>query len=162
MPSADNLTFVDAARLSRSAIRALYEQIVKRRIAVYDEWAMVRLVVEDDEGNRRPLTCWTSGFEGFEGEKAAKREGRGTVAAVTFAQAITCHKSQGSQWDNVLVVDESHIFARAEAAEAQRAGRPPAEAGAAGHVAGQRWLYTAITRAAQRVVVIASPRGLPA
>ena len=32
MPSAGNLTFVDAARLSRSAIRALYEQIVIRSI----------------------------------------------------------------------------------------------------------------------------------
>jgi exodeoxyribonuclease-5 len=70
--------------------------------------------------------------------------------------------SQGSQWDNVLVVDESWIFARAAAEEAQRAGKTPEEAAAAGHIAGQRWLYTAITRAAQRVVVIASPRGLPA
>lgn len=122
----------------------------------------MHLVVEDDAGVRRPLTCWTAGFEGIEGEKVAKREGRGNVAAATFAQAITCHKSQGSQWDNVLVVDESFVFARAEAAEAQRAGRTPVEAGAAGHVAGQRWLYTAITRAAKRVVVIASPRGLPA
>jgi exodeoxyribonuclease V len=121
----------------------------------------IHLVVEDDAGNRRPLTCWTAGFEGFEGEKQAKREGRGNIAACTFAQAITCHKSQGSQWDNVLVVDESHIFARAEASQAQREGKPLAVAAAAGHVAGQRWLYTAITRAAQRVVVIASPRGLP-
>jgi exodeoxyribonuclease V len=120
----------------------------------------IRLVVQDDAGDRRLLTCWTAGFTGFEGEKAAKREGRGSVAAATYAQAITVHKSQGSQWDNVLVVDESHVFARAEAAEATQAGHPnPA---AAGHTAGQRWLYTAITRAAQKVVVIASPRGLPA
>jgi exodeoxyribonuclease-5 len=122
----------------------------------------IRMTVEDDAGTRRHLTTWTAGYAGIEGEKHAKREGRGTVAAATFAQAITCHKSQGSQWDNVLVVDESWIFARAEAAEAQRAGRTLADAAAAGHIAGQRWLYTAITRAAQRVVVIASPRGLPA
>lgn len=121
----------------------------------------IRLVVEDDSGDRRSLVAWKSGFLGFEGEKKAKREGRGSVAAMTFAQAITCHKSQGSQWDNVLVVDESWIFARAAAEEAQRAGKSPEEAAAAGHIAGQRWLYTSITRAAKRVVVIASPRGLP-
>lgn len=122
----------------------------------------ITLTVVDDAGNQRLLTTWTAGFSGIEGEKQAKREGRGTVAAATFAQAITCHKSQGSQWDNVLVVDESWIFARAEASELMRAGHDPSAAGAAGHIAGQRWLYTAITRAAQRVVVIASPRGLPA
>jgi Mesyanzhinovviridae Dda-like helicase len=121
----------------------------------------IQVLVEDDSGQRRPLTVWLAGFEGIEGEKLAKRQGRGSVAAATFAQAITCHKSQGSQWDHVLVVDESWVFARAEAQEAQRAGATPGQAAAAGHVAGQRWLYTAITRAAQRVVVIASPRGLP-
>ncbi|WP_203904701.1 ATP-dependent DNA helicase [Virgisporangium aliadipatigenens] len=122
----------------------------------------IRLLVEDDAGNTRPLTCWLSGFVNVEGEKRAKKEGRGTVAAATFAQAITCHKSQGSQWDRVLVVDESYVFARAGAEEVQRAGGSPADAAAAGHLAGQRWLYTAITRAAQQVVVIPSPRGLPA
>lgn len=119
----------------------------------------IRLLVEDDAGHRRPLTTWLAGFTGIEGEKQAKREGRGSVAACTFGQAITCHKSQGSQWGNVLVVDESWIFARAEAQEAQRTGHP--DPATAGHVAGQRWLYTSITRAAERVVVIPSARGLP-
>lgn len=122
----------------------------------------IRMTVRDDEGTERRLTAWKSGFESFDGEKLAKREGRGTVAACTYGQAITTHKSQGSQWDNVLVVDESWIFARAEAQEMQRVGANPQTALAAGHIAGQRWLYTAITRAAQRVVVIASPKGLPA
>jgi exodeoxyribonuclease-5 len=121
----------------------------------------VSMTVVDDAGNQRTLTAWTAGFTGQEGEKAAKREGRGTVAAMTFAQAITCHKSQGSQWDSVLVVDESWIFARAAAQDAMRAGSPADAASAAGHINGQRWLYTAITRAAQQVVVIESPRGLP-
>jgi exodeoxyribonuclease-5 len=122
----------------------------------------VGLLVEDDSGAVRELTTWLAGYTGVEGEKQAKREGRGTVAATTFAQAITCHKSQGSQWDRVLVVDESWIFARAAAQDAVRAGHAPAAASAAGHLNGQRWLYTAITRAAERVVVIASSRGLPA
>lgn len=49
-----------------------------------------------------------------------------------FAYAITCHKSQGSQWPRVLVIDESRVF-RDDAA---------------------RWLYTAITRAAKHVTVV--------
>jgi len=137
------------------------QQFTVRDVYPQDRPDRINLLVEDDAGTVRGLTSWTAGFENFEGEKLAKREGRGNVAACTFAQAITCHKSQGSQWDNVLVVDESFIFARAEAADLTKAGHPPAAASAAGHIAGQRWLYTAITRAAQRVVVIASPRGLP-
>lgn len=50
----------------------------------------------------------------------------------TYGWALTVHKSQGSQWDNVLVFDESRTF-REDAA---------------------KHLYTAITRAAERVVVI--------
>jgi len=49
-----------------------------------------------------------------------------------FGWAITCHKSQGSQWDDVLVIDESHVF-RSE---------------------WKRWLYTAVTRAAQRLTIV--------
>jgi hypothetical protein len=107
----------------------------------------VRMTVEDDAGTSRYLTAWTAGFTGIEGEKLAKREGRGTVAAMTFAQAITCHKSQGSQWDNVLVVDESWIFARPAAQDAH-AGRSPVPTRPRPGTSGQRWLYTAITRAA--------------
>lgn len=49
-----------------------------------------------------------------------------------FGYAITCHKSQGSQWPRVLVINESSVF-RSDAA---------------------RWLYTAVTRASKQVVVV--------
>lgn len=49
-----------------------------------------------------------------------------------FGYAITCHKSQGSQYGSVVVVDESQCF-RQDA---------------------RKWLYTAITRAADRITVI--------
>lgn len=52
----------------------------------------------------------------------------------TFGYSITCHKSQGSQWNNVMVIDESGAF--------RQKGVP------------QKWLYTAITRAAERITVI--------
>ena len=49
-----------------------------------------------------------------------------------YGYVVTCHTSQGSQWDSVAVIDESAAF-RADA---------------------RRHLYTAITRAAERVTVI--------
>lgn len=49
----------------------------------------------------------------------------------TYGYALTCHKAQGSQWDHVVVFDESYCF-REESS---------------------RWLYTAITRAAEGLVV---------
>jgi len=51
----------------------------------------------------------------------------------TYGYALTVHKSQGSQWNNVLLFDESHAF-REDAA---------------------KHLYTGITRAAERVTVVA-------
>ena len=51
-----------------------------------------------------------------------------------FGYALTVHKSQGSQWPSVYVVDESAAF-RGDAA---------------------RWLYTAVTRAADRVTIAVS------
>ena len=51
----------------------------------------------------------------------------------TFGYAITCHKSQGSEWDKVLVIEERFPFDKKEHA---------------------RWLYTACTRAASRLVLV--------
>ncbi|EUB97230.1 hypothetical protein PMI07_000806 [Rhizobium sp. CF080] len=50
----------------------------------------------------------------------------------TYGYAITCHKSQGSQWQNVCVFDESSAF---------REDR-------------DRWLYTAATRAAEHLTLV--------
>ena len=51
----------------------------------------------------------------------------------TYGYAITCHKSQGSEWDNVLVIEENFPFGRDEHA---------------------RWVYTACTRAAEKLVLL--------
>ena len=51
----------------------------------------------------------------------------------TYAYAITCHKAQGSQWNNVLVIDSKFPFAKEEHA---------------------RWLYTACTRAIDKLVIV--------
>ena len=49
-----------------------------------------------------------------------------------YGYAITCHKSQGSQWENVLIYDESFCF----------------------RDQWERWLYTAITRASEKVTIV--------
>ncbi|MFQ5564022.1 MAG: ATP-dependent RecD-like DNA helicase [Parvularculaceae bacterium] len=49
-----------------------------------------------------------------------------------YGYALTVHKAQGSQWDNVVLFDESYAFREHRA----------------------RWLYTAVTRAAERLTVV--------
>ena len=52
--------------------------------------------------------------------------------AFDFAYAITAHKSQGSQWENVLIFDESRVFKKDR----------------------WRWLYTAVTRATDKITLV--------
>jgi len=49
-----------------------------------------------------------------------------------YGYALTVHKAQGSQWNDVVLFDESFAFKDTR----------------------QRWLYTAITRAAERLTVV--------
>jgi exodeoxyribonuclease-5 len=60
------------------------------------------------------------------------REMRGLVESV-WGYAITCHKAQGSQWENVIVYDDG-------------LGRTAQDRA--------RWLYTAITRAERGLVIL--------
>ncbi len=55
-----------------------------------------------------------------------------TISRFEFAYAITCHKAQGSEFDNVVVFDESWVFGEDKF----------------------RWLYTAITRAKKRLLIV--------
>jgi exodeoxyribonuclease-5 len=54
------------------------------------------------------------------------------INQLEFGYAISCHKSQGSEWDSVVVIDESGSF------------RQDCD----------RWLYTACTRAKKRLIII--------
>jgi ATP-dependent exoDNAse (exonuclease V) alpha subunit len=51
----------------------------------------------------------------------------------TYGYAITCHKAQGSEWNNVLVLEEKFPYDKIDHA---------------------RWLYTAATRAAEKLVIV--------
>ena len=113
----------------------------------------LELDVLDEDGARRGMTVWRSGFHNLAGEKDAKRHGRSSTAVATFAHAITAHKAQGSQWDRVLVVDESRVF-RGMTYKQNLARLGHDVASIEGHVQARRWLYTAVTRAAQQVVIV--------
>jgi exodeoxyribonuclease-5 len=69
-------------------------------------------------------------FEG-RGNEVPWKELKGTQQ-FDYGYALTVHKSQGSQWQNVFLFDESGAFQD-------------------GHA---RWLYTAITRAAERITIV--------
>ncbi|OYX22927.1 MAG: hypothetical protein B7Z10_12275, partial [Rhodobacterales bacterium 32-66-7] len=56
------------------------------------------------------------------------------LTEATFGWAITAHKAQGSQWENVIVWDDGM-------------GRTDLDR--------RRWLYTAITRAERGLVLLA-------
>ena len=49
-----------------------------------------------------------------------------------YGYAMTCHKSQGSEWENVLIYDESGAF------NADR----------------WKWLYTAVTRSSDKLTLV--------
>ena len=55
-----------------------------------------------------------------------------TISRFEFAYAITCHKAQGSEFDSVVVFDEGWLFGEDR----------------------YRWLYTAITRAKKRLIIV--------
>ena len=49
-----------------------------------------------------------------------------------FGYVLTVHKAQGSQWDDVVLFDESFAFQDSR----------------------ERWLYTGVTRAAKRLTLV--------
>lgn len=112
-----------------------FEVLAVERDRILEVW---RLHVRDDEGMEREVLAYEEGFQGLEQEKAGKdtlRAFRGKVGLFTFANVITCHKAQGSEWGSVYVVDQTHQMWKSTEAE-KRA-----------------WAYTACSRASERVTV---------
>lgn len=106
---------------------------VKRTLELGQDVVYTELV--DDEGLHVSTTSWTHGFTGPQGMEKLEQmsfKDRAENTELWFADCITAHASQGSEWDRVLVVDESRTF-RQNAA---------------------KWLYTALTRASESVVVV--------
>ena len=97
-------------------------------------------VLDKDDNTDYRFRCVQEPFEAHvsKGKDSASAEKRDVFKAkkecehLDFGWAITCHKSQGSQWDNVIVHDESDVFRDDK----------------------NRWLYTAATRAAEQLTIV--------
>ena len=70
--------------------------------------------------------CFTGGIEAFEWPQ------RKPYDEFDYGYVLTVHKAQGSQWDDVVLFDESFAFPDSR----------------------ERWLYTGVTRAAKRLTVV--------
>lgn len=91
------------------------------------------------------IEAWAAPFAGAAGESSVRLlddDIRSESCELNYGYVITAHSAQGSEWDMVLVLDESGCFKRNNQQ--------------------WQWLYTAVTRAINHVVVIANywhPRG---
>ncbi len=86
----------------------------------------------EDEGARASVkvSVLKAFFEGTEGELAYAQ--RRESDEFDYGYALTVHKAQGSQWDSIMLFDESFAFREHRA----------------------RWLYTGLTRAARKLTVV--------
>jgi exodeoxyribonuclease-5 len=94
---------------------------------------ILRMVLQPDEGfagkgvkvSVRP-ECFTGGIDAIEWPLRKRCD------EFDYGYVLTVHKAQGSQWDDVVLFDESHAFGESR----------------------QRWLYTGVTRAAKRLTLV--------
>ena len=104
---------------------------VKSRAQSKSKIVTMRVSPDEDFGHK--VTKVSVRGECFEGGiEAIPWEQRKPYDEFDFGYVLTVHKSQGSQWDDVVLFDESFAFQDSRA----------------------RWLYTGITRAAKRLSVV--------
>src|SRR5690349_10355035 len=104
---------------SRSASRSK-SRVITMRLAPDEEFShkVTKVSVRSD--------CFEGGIEAIPWEQ------RKPYDEFDYGYVLTVHKAQGSQWDDVVLFDESFAFQDSRA----------------------RWLYTGITRAAKRLSVV--------
>lgn len=90
-----------------------------------------RMIVAPEDGGKQATISVPRAFftDGPDTVPFAQRRG---ADEFDFGYALTVHKAQGSQWDNVVLFDESFAFRETA----------------------QRWLYTAVTRAAEKLAIV--------
>lgn len=89
-----------------------------------------------EEGQELTTDAYAGGFIDQEQEAGLKRSAwNGDVGLFTFADVITVHKAQGSEWPHVYVVDQTPAMWKSTQAE-KRA-----------------WMYTAVSRASEKVTI---------
>lgn len=93
--------------------------------------ATVSLQIKSETGSRKlKVQCLTGPLTGTIMPVSELDQARSECFG--YADVITVHKSQGSEWDNVVLFDESQIY-KDDA---------------------RKWLYTGITRASKAITVI--------
>jgi len=105
--------------------------IVKERRVRRNTTVHLRLIPEENARGKivkakARIECFTGGLEELEWPQ------RKNFDEFDFGYVLTVHKAQGSQWDDVVLFDESFVFPDSR----------------------DRWLYTGITRAAKRLTVV--------
>lgn len=100
---------------------------VRGRSGVGPDTLTVELEPDDARGTTLTVPAHRSIFEGAQPDARSWRKAN----AFDYGWALTVHKSQGSQWPSVFLVDEAAAFRQ--------------------HA--RKWLYTGITRAEERVTV---------
>lgn len=91
---------------------------------------LLKMIVKPESGAAVVVHVPEEFFNGT--EDTLTKSKRRSHDEFTYGYALTVHKAQGSQWDRVIAYDESEAFREHSA----------------------RWLYTAITRAAERLTVV--------
>jgi UvrD-like helicase family protein/AAA domain-containing protein len=87
----------------------------------------------DDESTTREILASTMLFREHDARSSLPPERwRRGVQLFDFGYVLTCHKAAGSEWESVIVVDESRFF---------REDR-------------SKWIYTAITRASNELTIL--------
>ena len=90
----------------------------------------MRILPDEDMGRAIKVSvrpeCFTGGIEHFDWTQ------RKPYDEFDYGYVLTVHKAQGSQWDDVVLFDESFAFPDSR----------------------ERWLYTGVTRAAKRLTVV--------
>jgi exodeoxyribonuclease-5 len=94
--------------------------------AVPDRHEFLDMTIKSDDGRVIDVVAPIPAFTAIKGASTYPKN------PFSFAYAITCHKSQGSQWNSVCVFDESGKWKEDRF----------------------KWTYAAITRAAKRVTVM--------
>lgn len=107
---------------------------------------VLRLLTDEDQ--ERLIQVHPDGFQGQKEQQDAKDGGmgvrKGQPMLATYANAITVHKAQGSEWGHVYVVNETEDMMWASR---QRRGKEAAIREA------RQWLYTAATRASDQLTI---------
>lgn len=105
--------------------------LVKERGARKTGVMTMRIAPDEGESGKaikvsvRP-ECFTGGIEDFDWPR------RKPYDEFDFGYVLTVHKAQGSQWDDVVLFDESFAFPDTR----------------------ERWLYTGVTRAAKKLTLV--------